>query len=298
MKKDFQEQLERGKVGEFKAKQFIESIPFGETLPIIPIYMDNWTLRDKTGKSREKWEFQEGENKNRDYLEPKAGETPIKHEVKTDYLAYNDKAGGSSLYHTGRFFVEVDKGCIANLDSLELKRSGCYRGNKQKSGWFNPKDGFHADWYHFYFPLCDYDGERIRLDWNRSQGIVKLPKAEIEQFTTDEKIPAGSCIVTEVPFEFFMSMTWDKLKSILEQFAGVEFLEAPKTTNERIEFSIPIDAVINQMRKDVLCGNYDKKIVIIPVCQYAKNRSGVNGKVYMHQRMMKELEARLTDIDK
>lgn len=298
MEKYFQEQKRRGEVGEDIAESFLSFIPFGETIPLIPIYMEGRTRRDKTGKTRKKWVFQKGENKNRDFLEMLADGTFIKHEVKTDFLAYNDKAGGSSQYHTGRFFVEVDKGCIANLDTLKHIWGGCYRGSKQKSGWFSPKEGCHADWYHFYFPLCDYDCNGKRLDINRGRGIVKLTRAEIEQFKADENIPAGSIIVTEAPFEYFMCIAWDKLKSILEQFASVDFLKAPKTTKERIELAIPIDSVINQVRKDISCGQYDKKIVIVPVCQFEKNREGEGGKVYMHQRIIEELEPRLSDIDK
>jgi hypothetical protein len=293
----FEYQLNRGRVGEKAAGLWLRQINperwicpqrFAKEGPIeLGCMLNEW-------KNYPEWEYKEGYNPNKDYIQHIGNEFTLAHEIKTDYEAYNST--GQGKYKTGNFFVEVDAGCIENIWKLDKAKG--FRNIKSGVGWFNTAIGCHASWYHYFFPMCDYDGQGKKLNESREKGIIRLTPDEITRFFEEKSIPTGSKIVIEAPFWYFLSMTCDKLRDILREFAGVRFSDNPEKTALKANFAIPIFPVIQKMIYDAAHGEYDGRIFLSPICEYAQKGDDFGGKFYMHQRMKEELRPRLEDIDK
>ncbi len=293
----FEQDIERGKVGELQAKFWLNGVDFrNPPKPILDICDKEGKIADRLPKEEMSMIFQKGYNKNRDYeLYYSGRKQPIKLEVKTDFYAMVDKAGVHELRHTGNLFVEVDAAGIENVDEVINNRQVCKGYYENHSPWFGLSEESHADWYAFYAPMADYDenGERVPQSdmTDEGKGGVKLTAEEINEFLHDNSLPTNSSIITRWPFESFLCVRWDKLRELLERYAGIRFSKTSTSKRGKVNILLPLKPIMNELhpcQRD----KWDKRIFAVPCCHTATRGvlpAGADVRdldLYIHSRMV------------
>lgn len=263
----------RGKIGERAARFWLNGVPFfAPTRPMLDMTDADGIVKHRLPKDAMEMIPIKGYNKNKDFLlvDSQSGER-MKLEIKSDFRALTDDP--SSWRHTGNIFIEVDP---ANVDNLEevLEHRFCKGIKETETSWFNVSPGGHADWYAFYIPMIDYDGEgnpRPGTDMTLPErGGFQVTDAQILQFVNDQQIAGCSALITRYPFEFFACLRWEKLKEHLEKVIGIRFNNNPPSKRGKLSILLPLRQIVDAAHPwNIQAWNRDT--IIVPCCQFVTN---------------------------
>lgn len=250
----FEEDLGRGEIGEKAAKFWLEDIDFrgllnGGNVPILvkeniinPVLATVGRINRTDSGIR--WEKIPGENAGKDYIVHYPDGTEEAHEIKTDYMAYGYEIDPEDRQkNTQHIFIEVDEAYIDNLSEVKRNKR-LFRNEFDGKAWYRP--GTITDWYHFYIPLRDYDGEGNKKSEN---AYSEVTEEEIKEFERDESIPRRGALVTHMPGDFFISMTAAQLRIFLEEIAHIRFKDGSGVSDKKVGIRLPVPEIMEQIRK-------------------------------------------------
>lgn len=289
--KAFEKDLRRGRLAERLAPLWLRGIDFNNLKQPHLMHGTNGALVQRPLLNCQKWQLVPGYNKNKDFIVTNTKTNEQKrHEIKVDYKCFVDNPWREyGALRSLNIFVEVDLNNVANLE--EVKETACFKGIEPRNiAWFNSNDGGHADFYEYYLPFLDvgWSDERGKLVVQANMlkdGRFNLDKEAIKAFKNDRNKTRNSGIVTQVPFEAFLVMTWDKLKELLERIAHIEFNTHYKPGEKgKLRIALPLNEVVKELKGSDT--NYDGKMTMVPVCRFAPKKANRYKKLYMSKQLM------------